>query len=61
MVSEVRIIACNKDKGKPGFRWNAFMLDQISGFKSEIAFMGLDFECDKPRMNAELGVMMPEL
>ena len=61
MVSEVKIIACNKDKGKAGFRWIAFMLDQISDYKSQIAFMGLDFECDQPRMNAELGVMMPEL
>ena len=26
-----------------------------------MAFMGLDFEADKPRMKAELGVMVVEL
>ena len=29
------------------------MIDYISAYKSQIAFMGLDFEADKPRMKAE--------
>ena len=38
------------------------MIDCISAYKSQMAFMGLDFEADKPRMNAEeLRVMMAEL
>ena len=37
------------------------MIDDISAYKSQIALMELDFEADKPRMNAELGVMMAEL
>ena len=53
----------SKIKGKKTcFRWNAFMIDCISAYKSQMAFMGLDFEADKPRMNAEeLRVMMAEL
>ena len=37
------------------------MTDYISVYKSQMAFMGLDFEADKPRMKAELRVMMAEL
>ena len=38
------------------------MIDCISTYKSQMALMGLDFEADKPRMNAEeLRVMMAEL
>ena len=29
------------------------MIDYISAYKSQIAFIGLDFEADKPRMKAE--------
>ena len=43
------------------FRWSAFMIGYISAYKSQIAFMGLDLEADKPRMNAQLRVMMVEL
>ena len=37
------------------------MIDYISAYKSKTAFNGLDFEIDKPRMKAELRVMMAEL
>ena len=37
------------------------MTDYISAYRSQMAFMGLDFEGDKPRMNAELRTMMAEL
>ena len=38
------------------------MIDYISAYKSQMTFLGLDFEADKPRMNAEeLRVMMAEL
>ena len=37
------------------------MIDYISAYKSQMAFMGLDFEANKPRMNVELGVMMAKL
>ena len=30
------------------------MTDQISSYKSQMAFMGLDLEADKPRINPEL-------
>ena len=53
---------CSKgNRKKTCFRWSPFMLDYISAYRSQIAFMGLDFESDKPRMEAELRVMMPEL
>ena len=42
-----------KIKGKKTcFRWRAFMIDYISAYKSQMAFIGLDFEADEPRMNA---------
>ena len=37
------------------------MIDYISAYKSKMAFMRLDFEANKPRMNAELRVMRVEL
>ena len=37
------------------------MIDYISAYRSQIAFLGLDFEANKPRMNAELRVMMAKL
>ena len=39
----------------------SFMVDYISAYKSQMAFMGLDFKADRPRMKAELNVMMAEL
>ena len=33
----------------------------ISAYKSKMAFMGLDLEADKPRMNAGLKGTMAEL
>ena len=37
------------------------MIDYISAYRSQIPFMGLDCEADKPRMNVELRVMIAEL
>ena len=37
------------------------MINYISAYKSQMAFMGLDFEADKPGMNAELRVMIADL
>ena len=54
MGSEVEVTSYSKVKGKKtSFRWSAFMIDYISVYKSQIAFIGLDFEADKPRMKAE--------
>ena len=62
MGSEVEVTSCSKDKGKKTcFIWSAFMINYISAYKSQMAFMELDFEADKPRMKAELRVMMAEL
>ena len=62
MDSEVELTYCSKDKGKKTcFRWRAFMIDYISAYKSQMAFMELQFEAGKPRMKAELRVMMGEL
>ena len=62
MGSEVEATSRSKDKRKKTcFRWSPFMIDYISAYKSQIAFTGLDIEVDKPRMKAELRVMMVEL
>ena len=62
MGSEVETTSCSKDKRKKTcFRWSTFMIGYISAYKSQIAFMGLNFEYDKPRIKAELRVMMAEL
>ena len=37
------------------------MLDYILAYKSQMAFMGLDFESGKSRMEVELRVMITEL
>ena len=37
------------------------MIDYISAYKSQMTFAGLDLEVDKPKMNAELKVMMTEM
>ena len=37
------------------------MIDYISAYRSQIAFLGLDFEANKPRVNADLRVMMAKL
>ena len=38
-----------------------FYVNYISAHKSQMTFMGLDFEADLLRMKAELRVMMDEL
>ena len=51
MDSTVQVISCSKRKGKkPYFRWRAFMMNCISTYKSQRAYMELDFEADKPRI-----------
>ena len=37
------------------------MIDYFSAYKSQMAFMELDFEADKSRMKTELRVMIAEL
>ena len=37
------------------------MIDYISAYRSQIAFMGLDFEADNPRMKPDLRVIIAEL
>ena len=37
------------------------MIDYISAYKSQMLFMRWDIEADKPKVNAELRVMMSEL
>ena len=62
MDSKVEVASCSKDKGKKCILdRSAFMIDQISAHKPQLAFMGLDFEANKPRMKAELRVMMAKL
>ena len=61
MGSEVEATSCSKKEKKTCFRWSPFMIDFISAYKSQMAFMGLDLESDKPRMKAELRLMMSEL
>ena len=62
MSSEVETTSRGKDKRKKTcFRLSPFMIDYISAYKSQMAFMRLDFEYDKPRMEAELRVKMAEL
>ena len=62
MGSEVEVTFCCKDEGKKTcFRCSAFMINYISDYKSQMTFMGLDFEADKLRIKAELAEMMPEL
>ena len=48
-------------KNVPPKRDHGFMIDYISAYKSQMAFMRLDLEVDKPRMNAELKAMMTEM
>ena len=62
MSSEVETTSPGKDKGKKTcFRLSPFMIDYVSAYKSQMAFMWLHFESDKPRMEAELRIMMIEL
>ena len=46
MGSEVEVTFCRKGKGKMCFRWSAFMIDYISAYKLQMAFMGFDFKAD---------------
>ena len=44
--SEVEVTFSRKGKGKMCFRWSAFMIDYISAYKLQMAFMGFDFKAD---------------
>ena len=47
MDSEVELTFCSKDKGKKtSVRWSAFGINYISADKSQMTFMGLDFEAN---------------
>ena len=64
LLSEVKVTFCIKKKiGKKTlwFRSSDFMVDYISAYKLQMNFLGLNFQDGKPRMNAELTVMMAEL
>ena len=63
MRSEAELVTSfNKDKGKKTcVRWSFFMIDYISAYRSQMAFLWLDFESDKPRVNAELRIKKAEL
>ena len=37
------------------------MIDYISAYNSQLAFMELDSEADKPRVKAELRVIMTDM
>ena len=43
------------------FRWRAFTINYISAYKSQMTFMGLNFEADKLKIKSELRVMMAAL
>ena len=63
MGSEAKLVtSCSKDKGrKTCVRLSTFMIDYISAYRLQMAFMWLDFQFDKPKVNVELRVMMAEL
>ena len=51
----MKVTSCSKDKGENTvFYMEWFKINCNSASKSQMSFMGLDFEVDKPRMNAEL-------
>ena len=55
----MKVTSFSTDKGgKACFRLSAFMIDYIAAYKSQMTFMGLDFEADKPRIKTELRVML---
>ena len=59
MGSKVEVTSSSKDKEKKTcFRCISIMIDYTPADKSQMTFMGLDIEADKPRMNVELRVMM---
>ena len=62
MILEVEITSCSfyKEK-KTCFRRSVFMIDYISAYNSQLAFMELDSEADKPRVKAELRVIMTDM
>ena len=51
-VQEWEFFPIAKIKKKTCFRWSTFRIDYISAYKSQMVSMGLDFEANKPRMNA---------
>ena len=61
LAQKWQLLPVAKIKGKTCFRWSPRTIDCISVYKSQMAYMGLDFESDKPRMKAELRVMAGEL
>ena len=61
LAQKWQLLPVAKIKEKTCFRWSPCTIEYISVYKSQMAYMGLDFESDKPRMKAELRVMAGEL
>ena len=63
MGSEVEATSCSKDKGKNVFQNECFYDRLHLSLKNINVFYGItiDLETDKPKMNAELKLMMAEL
>ena len=62
MVSEVEVTSCSKDKGgKNVFQTGCFYDSLHLRLQITNDFYGIDFESDKPRVNAELRVMIAQL
>ena len=54
MGSEVAVTSCSKYKEKKTcFKWDSFMTDYISAYKSQMALMRLDLEADKSIMKVK--------
>ena len=60
--STVEVTSCSQNAGKKtsGIECFCDIWLYLSTYKSQVAFMGLDFEYDKPKMNAVLRVMIVE-
>ena len=62
MGSEVEVTSCSNDKGgKNMFQMECFYDRLHFNLQITNGFYGIRFETDKPRMDAELRVMMAEL
>ena len=57
MGSQVEVTYCSEDKRKKRVL-DGVLLWQITSQFTRMTFMGLDFEADKPRIKAQLRVMM---
>ena len=51
LAQKWQLLPVAKIKGKSCFRWSPCTINYISACKSQMAYMGLDFESDKPRIS----------